>query len=245
MVLVLGLLFDRVSINFLPWCLMVGLIIVALAICLLPQAAHPVHSRDGDGNLWAVLRKPTVAGFFSAVFLLQISHGVYYGFYTLHLQEHGYSRTVISVLWSIGVVAEIVLFIYVPRIFAKWGLKSCLLVCFAAASVRWLVIGLRPENLPLLVFVQLGHAFTFGLVHAVAMTLVRTYFGDALQGRGQALYSAIGFGAGAAVGTYMAGWLWHLGGSITFLVAAFIAALAFAVALVTMPSVPCRPQNNP
>ncbi|HEY7772366.1 MAG TPA: MFS transporter [Marinagarivorans sp.] len=240
MVLALGLLFDRASIDLLPWCLMVGLGTVALAICLLPPVPRPTQIIRGGGNLWAVLRKPTVAGFFVAVFLLQISHGVYYGFFTLHLQDNGYSRTVISALWSVGVVAEIVLFIYVPRIFARWGLKHCLLLCFAIASIRWLVIGLVPNSVLLLVLVQLGHAFTFGLVHAVAMTLVRTYFGESLQGRGQALYSAVGFGAGAAVGTYMAGWLWHWGGSVTFVVAALIAALAFAVALVSMPSVPCR-----
>ena len=239
MVLVLGVLFDSVSINYLPLCLMLGLVLVSFVSCTLPDAPKVERRMNEASSMWAVLRKPTVAGFFIAVFLLQISHGVYYGFYTLHLQDYGYSRTAISVLWSVGVVAEIVLFIYASRLLAVMSLKNCLLMCFAVAALRWWVIGIFPESIALLFIVQIGHALTFGLVHAVAMTLVRTYFGEALQGRGQALYSAVGFGGGAAVGTYAAGWLWHLGGGVAFTAAAVMAVLAFVVALFVMPKGPC------
>lgn len=240
MVLALGILFDQVSINYLPFCLILGLILVSLVSCTLPDAPKVDRGSQKSLSMRAVLRKPTVAGFFIAVFLLQASHGVYYGFYTLHLQDYGYSRTVISLLWSVGVIAEIVLFVFASRLLVAVSLKLCLLMCFAVAAVRWLVIGLFAGQIILLLIVQLGHAFTFGLVHAVAMTLVRNYFGDALQGRGQALYSAVGFGGGAAVGTYAAGWLWHLGGGITFIAASFMAILAFAVALFMMPANACE-----
>ena len=80
---------------------------------------------------------------------------------------------------------------------------------------------------------------TFGLVHVVAMALVRDYFGERLQGRGQALYSAVGFGAGAAIGTYAAGWLWVLGGHWAFTLACAVALLAAAVAYLGMPAQAC------
>ena len=239
MVLVLGALFDVVSIAWLPACLMIGLVWVALVSFSLPDANVKPADSGGEG-LWQVFKKPTVLSFFIAVFMLQISHGVYYGFYTLYLQEHGYSRLVISGLWTLGVVAEIVLFIYVPKILERFSLRQCLIASLLAASVRWLVIGIAVDNWWVIAGVQVAHALTFGMVHVVAMAIVREYFGERLQGRGQALYSAVGFGAGAAIGTYAAGWLWLLGGVWAFIFAAVIALLATCVAYVGMPRVACN-----
>jgi PPP family 3-phenylpropionic acid transporter len=245
MVLLLGVLFDRFSVTYLPWCLWLGMVLVVAVSCFLHSPTVTHTASDGDIPLPAttsvlqVLRKPTVMSFFAAIFLLQLSHGVYYGFYTLYLQDQGFSRTVISILWALGVVAEIVLFLLVPRIFARFSLRQCLLASVLLASARWALIALVPHSLPLLALAQLAHAFTFGMVHAVAMSYVKHYFNGALQGRGQALYSAFGFGAGAAAGTLLAGMLWPYSGALTFLMAAFVALLAFVVVLLGMPRQPC------
>ena len=245
MVLALGMLFDATTVGLLPQCLLVGLVIVVLAVLGLPQSAvNPAkHLKAAITPLWPVLKKPTVASFLMAVFLLQISHGVYYGFFTLFLQEQGYSRTLISSYWTLGVIAEIVLFLYIPRLFTRFSLRQCLLFALAVSAVRWAVIGLAVQNLVVLALAQLGHAFTFGMVHAVAMAFMRQYFTGNLQGRGQAFYSAVSFGAGAALGTYLAGWMWLLGGLVTFLAAACVATLAFVVAFYGMPKVACTPAS--
>lgn len=171
--------------------------------------------------------------------MLQLSHGVYYGFYTLYLQDQGFSRTLISVLWTLGVLAEIVLFLLVPRIFARFSLRQCLLASLLLTSVRWALIAIAPNSLPLLATAQLAHAFSFGMVHAIAMNYVKHYFSGRLQGRGQALYSAFGFGAGAAVGTLLAGLLWPLGGELTFAIAALVALLVFVLVKFGMPRQLC------
>ncbi len=243
MVLALGLMFDRWSVAYLPWCLWLGMAWVVVSCFLIAPVsaceATPIHEHPAL-NLWQVLRKPTVASFFVAIFLLQLSHGVYYGFYTLYLQDQGFSRTLISSLWALGVLAEIVLFLVVPRVFARFSLRQCLLASLLLASARWGLIAFAPNHLPLLAIAQLAHAFTFGMVHAVAMSYIKTYFVDGLQGRGQALYSALGFGAGAAVGTLLAGVLWPLGGSLTFAMASLVAFLAFVVVLLGMPRRLCQ-----
>ncbi len=236
MVLALGWLFDVLSINLLPMSLMAGLLwVVLLSWSLPPVLVSPSRS---SGRLLTILKQPTVMYFFIAIFLLQISHGVYYGFYTLYLQEQGYSSTLISGLWSLGVVAEIILFIYAPRLLQRFSLRQCLLVSLLLASLRWLIIG-TADQLVWLGIAQLAHAFTFGMVHAVAMVLLKEYFGEPLQGRAQALYSAIGFGAGAAIGTFAAGWLWLLGGVWAFSVAALVALCALLLVFLGMPSKAC------
>lgn len=242
MVLALGVVFDYTSLSLLPQCLVLAIALVVIAAFVLPAPVNPSGQKiqSSTQRLWPVLRKPTVMSFFVVVFLLQISHGVYYGFYTLYLQEQGYSSTLISGFWTLGVIGEIILFLYIPKIFARFSLRQCLLLALAIATVRWALIGLGVQNLWLLALAQLGHAFTFGMVHAVAMAFMRQYFTGALQGRGQALYSAVSFGAGAALGTYLAGWLWLFGGLVTFILAAIVACMAFFVALYAMPKSACQ-----
>lgn len=237
MVLALGWLFDVSSIHLLPACLMAGLLWVVFVSWLLPPVSVPPSS--SSGQLASILKQPTVMYFFVAIFLLQASHGVYYGFYTLYLQEQGYSSALISGLWSLGVVTEIVLFIYAPNILQRFSLRQCLLVSLLLASLRWLIIGVAVDQVAWLGIAQLAHAFTFGMVHAVAMVLMKDYFDEGLQGRAQALYSAIGFGAGAAVGTFSAGWLWLLGGVWAFSIAALVALLAVLLVYLGMPSKAC------
>ncbi len=82
-----------------------------------------------------------------------------------------------------------------------------------------------------MLFAQILHAATFGTFHAAAIHLVHHYFVGKHQGRGQALYSSISFGAGGAVGSLLSGYLWSgIGPGPTFWVAAGYAALAVVIA---------------
>jgi MFS transporter, PPP family, 3-phenylpropionic acid transporter len=70
----------------------------------------------------------------------------------------------------------------------------------------------RRASLPLLLFAQTLHMAAFGLFHAVAVLLIHRGFGGRLQGRGQALYSALGFGVGGALGSLGSGYAWAVAG---------------------------------
>ncbi|VTM21849.1 Probable 3-phenylpropionic acid transporter [Raoultella terrigena] len=48
--------------------------------------------------------------FLACVCLLQGAHAAYYGFSAIYWQEAGYSASAIGYLWSLGVVAEVVIF---------------------------------------------------------------------------------------------------------------------------------------
>ncbi len=181
--------------------------------------------------LGQVLRRPAVIAFFVACFLHQTAHGPYYGFFSLYLETLGYSREFIGLMWGLGVAAEVGLFLLMPRWLPRFGPRRLLLAALALAALRWLLIGHFAGELPILWFAQTLHAFSFGVFHAVSMHLVHQFFPGALQGRGQALYSSLSFGAGNAVGSLAAGYLWAgLGPTAMYDLAAMLSALAWLVA---------------
>ena len=197
----------------------------------------PEQARGGEGeahlSMRGTLMKPTIIAFFVACFLMQAGHGAYYTFYSIYLADFGYTKAVIGQLWALGVLAEVVLYVFfMHRLLDDLGARMVLLISLLLASLRWVLIALFPESMPVLLLAQLLHAATFGSFHAAAIHLVYGYFRGRLQGRGQALYSSLSFGAGGAAGSLASGALWDTAGPIpTFLAGAVLSLVAVVVAL--------------
>jgi len=111
-----------------------------------------------------------------------------------------------------------------------------MIVSLILASIRWLMIALFVNNVYLLLLAQLLHAASFAVYHAVAIQYIHREFRGAHQGRGQALYSSISFGAGLALGTLVSGYLWEGVGSMqTYLFAAALSSIAVVIAIKGLP----------
>jgi PPP family 3-phenylpropionic acid transporter len=229
-VVVLGWALDRVSAWWLLPVLMLLLAGIAGASLLMPErelAADTTH----PGPLTSVFLRPEVAAFLFTAFLMQASHGPYYTFYTIYLGLYGYSKTDIGLLWALGVVCEIIVFLLLHRARVRIGLRQILLASFALAALRWALIGCFPQDIYLLVFAQTLHAATFGAYHATAVEMVHRFFRGRHQTRGQAIYGSVSFGLGGAMGSLYAGMTWtSLGPQKTFLLASLLAVLAWFVA---------------
>jgi PPP family 3-phenylpropionic acid transporter len=156
----------------------------------------------------------------AAGFCMALAHGALYAFYTLHLQREGYSGTAIGILWTLGVIAEILVFAYLPALFRRYSLSAILIASFLCAAVRFLAIGWASSQLWILAAAQLLHAATFGSFHAASLAVVHGIFPPEAQARGQALFSSVAYGAGGAAGALLAGWAWQISGP----------ALAFSLA---------------
>lgn len=243
-VLAVGWVFDWISVRALPIIMLVIMVLIWINSLFVPApAALPASKEVGDGFLKLLLR-PQVIAFFVICFLVQFGHGAYYTFYSVLMESVGFSRGEIGVLWAIGVVAEVVIFIYMHTLIQRFGLRWIMIVSLVLCVVRWLMIGLWPEELVLMVVAQTLHAATFGTLHAVGIALVHHYFTDKTHGQGQALFSSFGFGAGGALGAVVSGYLWDgLGGSWTFYVSAAVVAVAIVLALVWIR--PEKVQQNP
>lgn len=229
-VMAVGTLLDHVTVDVVPSVLLLLFAGIWLASLFAPKDQSPSCAQDHP-PVWRVMKRPEVVALFLVCFLMQMSHGPYYTFYSLYLERFGYTRAAIGQLWALGVVAEVVVFVVLHRVLAVASLKSLLMVSLALTAVRWVLIALYPAVLPLLVFAQLLHAASFGIYHAVAIQFVHKFFVGRNQGRGQALYSSLGFGAGGAAGSLYSGYLWDSAGpNVTFFIAAVIVTLAWVVA---------------
>ena len=225
-VVALGAMFESVSILWLPSVILFLLVGIFAFTCALPPLQLDPPSA-GEGKFLATLLANRVYLFYAVLFFLQFSHGVYYGFFSIYLESYGYGKLLIGVVWALGVISEIVIFIYVPRLFRRFTLYQLLSVSLLATAIRWVIVGEFAEHVWVVCVSQLLHALSFGVCHAVVIQFIKTRFAEQAQGQGQAFYSAVSFGGGAAAGTYVSGFIWQLSPSLTFLVAAVAAAFAW------------------
>lgn len=230
-VVLVGMLVDRQG----PWIVLPAVLFTYFGIWLASLTVadpEPDPHSQGQDSIINVLRKPAIVAFFLTVFFMQMGHGPYYVFYSIYLEGHGYSKSLIGQLWGLGVLAEVMLFLVMHRLLSRWGGRAILLVSMMLAAVRWMLIGYFPDLLWVLVLAQLLHAATFGSFHAAAIHLVHHYFRGRHKGRGQALYSSLSFGAGGAVGTFASGFTWdQWGAAVTYSVAAVVSLLGTWIAL--------------
>ena len=202
-----GVWLDAGLARVVPAAVVVCALAAAMAGLSLPKpAVHPASSPAP-----ARMTSSAVALLASA-FCVAVSHGTLYTFLTLHLRAHGYSGMLIGFLWTLGVLAEIVVFFYLPVLFRRHALSTLLMASAGLGVLRFQIIGWAADWLVLLLFAQVLHAATFGSYHAAAVAAVQRVFPPHARSRGQALFSSLGYGAGGAAGALSAGWAWQLAG---------------------------------
>lgn len=217
-----GLLLDFLPIGsqlWVCWGLLLGTLLSTLTL-----AEAGDHVGQVAGPILDVLRQRKVGFLFAAGLMMTAAHGALYVFYSIHLVAHGYGKTLVGLLWTLGVLAEIVVFLFMPRIAALVSMRRILLACFALAVLRFMLIGWTVEFIGLLVFAQLLHGASFGAHHAATMAALNRWFVPGQQARAQALYGSVAYGAGGMGGALLAGALWgSLGPGITFSAASLLA----------------------
>ncbi|MCK5726357.1 MAG: MFS transporter [Thiotrichaceae bacterium] len=222
-VIVLGLL-------FLTW-VMTGLV---------KDKEHELCTSDEQGLL-KLLATPRIAGLLIASALHTMAHGAYYTFYSIYLADIGYTPIAIGALWSLGVFAEIILFLVLHKIIKHFDITMLFIISLVLALIRWLALAVITNSTTTLILVQLLHAASYGLFHATAIQQIHQWFPKRLQGMGQALYAGLSFGLGGALGSLLSGYLWHsTSPMLTFSVMAGCSVLAIIFAIVFMR----KPQKN-
>ncbi|HEB54701.1 MAG TPA: MFS transporter [Gammaproteobacteria bacterium] len=226
----LGSVLEGDGIHMLPMILLLLFAGIWLSSLMVPEEAAGHLSLDHE-PLRRLLSRPEVVGLLLVCFLMQASHGPYYTFYSIYLQDYGYSLSAIGGLWALGVAAEVGVFLLMSRLVPVFGLRRLLLGSLLLAALRWLIIALYPTSSVLIIFAQCLHAASFGIFHAVAIQYIHGFFKGRHQGKGQALYSSISFGAGGALGSFYSGFLFAgLGPQSMFLVAMLLALSGFLIA---------------
>ncbi len=228
-VVAIGQMLDHTGILWLPVMLVVLFSLCAAAAWALPVDQAPPH-HEGHLPLRQTMLRPEVVALFAACFLMALAHGPYNTFYSILLVDNGYSKSWVGWLWALSVVAEVFVFLLMPRLMRRFAIPSIISFSLGCAVVRFLIIGWFPGSVALMALAQVMHAATFGAHHAAALAAIHHLFRGRTQARGQALYTSIGFGAGGALGGLASGWLWeHAGPGLTFTFASGAALLALLV----------------
>jgi len=187
--------------------------LAAIALAALASAwTLPAGARHPAGRTVWIEISPGARAILGGGFCMAAAHGALYAFYTLQLQREGYGGVAIGMMWTIGVVAEIAVFAWLPALLRRHALSAILLFSFGCAVARFLVIGWLPSAMWLMIAAQVLHAATFGSFHAASVAAIHRVFPEHAQGRGQALFSSAAYGAGGAAGALLAGWGWEEGG---------------------------------
>ncbi len=225
-----GILFDYISIDYLPYFMLALLLTIFLSSCWVAEPEWTFSPKQQKKDFWQQLKQPSMMVFFLVCFLMQFSHGPYYTLFSIYLDKLHYSHAAIGGLWALGVFSEIVLFWLIPRWFQRYSLSSFILIATLLAAVRWFLLGYFANYLIGLIVAQLLHAATFALFHLACLHWVHKYFSADYQGQGQALYNSIGYGAGGSLGALSAGILWKLGSStLAFVMAGVVCLIASIV----------------
>ncbi|ARD28578.1 MFS transporter [Acinetobacter lactucae] len=224
-VFTIGAILEIVPISILPILL---LIIASLAFIWSFTIREPDSAPTSQKHLeplLPVLKRPTVAAFFTIEFILLFSHAPFYSFYSNFLKSLSFSTTQIGFLWAMGVFAEIFMFSIAAKVFQYFSWRILVIACLILTSIRWMLVAIFSHDFIGQLFAQCLHAFSFGLFHLIAMRVIFQNFSAGQQGRGQALYSTM-WGLGVAFGSVLAGHFWNiLSGEIIFMCASLIVLL--------------------
>ena len=223
-VLGLGYLLDHLPERTVLWASV--LILAGILVCAwcVDDAVVQHHPADGEG-LWSVLKQRPVRNLLAACFLMAAAHGPLYVFYSIYLVDAGYGKATVGWMWTLGVVAEIGVFLLMPRLLRGLGERRILLFALACAVLRFAMIGWGVGSTAVLAMAQVFHGITFGAFHAAAIAAVNHWFPGRLQSRGQALYGSVSFGAGGMAGGLGAGLIWQSAGPAWTFTLASAAAL--------------------
>ena len=147
-------------------------------------------------------------------------------------------------MWSLGVIAEIGVFLAMPYLTRRFSMRALLAFSFGCGVVRFVTIGWAVSSPWVMALAQLLHAATFGLYHATAVSFINRWFPDGLRARGQALYMSLTFGAGGMLGSFASGLAWDgLGAGVTY-TAASVCCLAGMLLVLGKVGVEVRPPQT-
>ena len=227
-VIVLGRIIDLYSIEIILILIFAGSLTQALISAKIPDIRI---KKQAPFTLKAkVLLKRRVTVFLFCAFLMLVSHGTYYGFFSIHLENLGYDNTFIGIAWALASIAEILVMIKSDSIFRRFSLENVLVFSFMVAAVRWFALFFATSPAVIL-FLQIFHAVTYGTFHVASILYIDSLTPDETKTLGQAVNNAVTYGLGLMVGFFINGYLFEIMGLFALFMISSLIALAGGVLL--------------
>ncbi len=228
-VTLLGKIIGIYSIKIIIALILAGSLIQAVFALNIPKTVIAPLSVRGQGETnsfiigaKALCRKQVVLFLFCA-FLMLVSHGAYYGFFSIHLENMGYGSTFIGIAWALASGSEIMVMINSDRIFKRFSIDNILFFSFMTAALRWLILFFAHSPVVILVS-QVLHAVTYGTFHIASILYIDLLAPGEAKTMGQVVNNAVTYGLGMMTGFFINGYLFEITASSNlFIMSAFIA----------------------
>jgi len=186
-----------------------------------------------------LLRMPVFRRLVLVSALVLGSHAMHDTFAVIRWTAAGVSPSLVSLLWSESVVAEVVVFFLVgPRLLTRLPPGGVVAIAAAAGIVRWIAVASSTSVL-VLALVQPLHGLTFAALHLACMRIIAAVVPPGLAATAQAMY-ALGATATTALLTLASGWLYGALGATGFVAMAILCAAALPVTRGLDPAPPSR-----
>jgi len=220
-VLVLGKIIDAYSIEIIIALIFCGSLIQAAIASKVPDIR--IKKQAGFTSKAKVLLERRVLVFLFCAFLMLVSHGTYYGFYSIHLENMGYGSTFIGIAWALASIAEILVMINSNRIFKRFSKENVLIFSFMMAALRWFALCFAKSPATILLL-QVLHAGTYASFHVASILYIDSLTPAEAKTLGQAVNNAVTYGLGLMVGFFISGYFFESIGSFKlFFMSGFIA----------------------
>ncbi len=206
-VLTVGKMIDRFEVRIILYLVLAISAAHAITTITIPKIRSHYPKQPHDRG-W-LFSGNTIVFLFSA-FLMLVSHGAYYGFFSIHLSQYGLGGGFIGLSWALASTAEVVVMINSPRLFNRFSFKQVLAASFGVATVRWLLLYFS-QSAVVIMASQLLHAVTYGAFHMAGILYMDQLSPASEKTLGQAVNNAVTYGLGLTVGFFASGALFKAG----------------------------------
>ena len=220
-VLALGKIIDLYSVEIIVVLILAGSLMLSVISTQVP-GIQVAQKKRLPGGTKSLLDRHVLVFLFCA-FLMLVSHGAYYGFFSIHLENLGFGSTFIGLTWAWASAAEILVMLRSDQIFSRFSIKTVLIFSFMVAALRWFVLSFVQSTAAILLS-QVLHAVTYGTFHIASILYIDRLAPDKAKTMGQAVNNATSYGLGLMVGFFLNGYLYEITGSfVLFMISSLIA----------------------
>jgi MFS transporter, PPP family, 3-phenylpropionic acid transporter len=220
-VIIIGRVIDAYPIDRVLYFVLGGSILQSVFSLCVPSV-HKAKTHGASGANGQLKSMKSIV-FLCCAFLMLMSHGAYYGFFSIHLEKMGFDKTFIGICWATASTAEIFVMIYSAKIFKQFSLENVMIFSFAVAVARWFLLAFVVSG-PVILLTQVLHAFTYGAFHMSSILFIDSLSSETSKTLGQSINNAVSYGMGLMAGFFLSGYLYEIIGShALFMISGWIA----------------------
>lgn len=199
------------------------LLALVIASAVLLPATEPVNVQLAT-RPFRLLQRPALLLVLVVVALVNASQALYFSFGSAHMLAIGYPEWSVGVLWTLAVLAEIVVLWFAPSALLRFGPYVLLMVAACGTALRWGGMALDPP-LSGMVVLQLFHAATLSCTYLALMGFIHSLVEPEATARAQSAATTL-TGLMMAAMTLAMGPAYRSMGGTAYLVSALLPAVA-------------------